>query len=171
MSFPLAYLITFRTYGTWLHGDRRGSVDTHGWNTYGEPNKWADSDLVTEMMIRMKSEPFLLDGAMRRGVRLAIETVCSFRSYLLRALHVRTNHVHSVVTADLKPEQIAIAFKSNSTRVLRENRLVHPDQRVWSRGASTRYLWKTDHVEKAIDYVINGQGDALPEFLLPDNER
>ena len=24
---PLAYLITVRTYGTWLHGDDRGSVD------------------------------------------------------------------------------------------------------------------------------------------------
>jgi len=24
---PLAYLITFRSYGTWLHGDERGSVD------------------------------------------------------------------------------------------------------------------------------------------------
>ncbi|HEX9659180.1 MAG TPA: hypothetical protein VGA18_02730, partial [Rhodothermales bacterium] len=24
---PLAYLITFTTYGTWLHGDERGSVD------------------------------------------------------------------------------------------------------------------------------------------------
>jgi hypothetical protein len=24
---PLAYLITFPTYGTWLHGDERGSVD------------------------------------------------------------------------------------------------------------------------------------------------
>ena len=25
--FPLGYLITFRAYGTWLHGDSRGSVD------------------------------------------------------------------------------------------------------------------------------------------------
>ena len=24
---PLAYFISFRTFGTWLHGDRRGSVD------------------------------------------------------------------------------------------------------------------------------------------------
>jgi len=24
---PLAYLITFRAYGTWLHGDARGSID------------------------------------------------------------------------------------------------------------------------------------------------
>jgi hypothetical protein len=26
-NLPLAYLITFRCYGTWLHGDERGSVD------------------------------------------------------------------------------------------------------------------------------------------------
>ena len=26
-STPLAYLITIRSYGTWLHGDERGSMD------------------------------------------------------------------------------------------------------------------------------------------------
>jgi hypothetical protein len=26
-EFPLAYLITFRCYGTWVHGDDRGSMD------------------------------------------------------------------------------------------------------------------------------------------------
>ena len=26
-DMPLAFLITFRTYGTWLHGDERGSVN------------------------------------------------------------------------------------------------------------------------------------------------
>ena len=35
-EFPLAYLITFRCYGTWLHGDERGSMDrTH--NVFGAP--------------------------------------------------------------------------------------------------------------------------------------
>ena len=33
---PLAYLITFRCYGTWLHGDSRGSVDRFH-NRYGAP--------------------------------------------------------------------------------------------------------------------------------------
>ena len=33
---PLAYLITFRSYGTWLHGDERGSVDRFH-NVYGTP--------------------------------------------------------------------------------------------------------------------------------------
>ena len=33
---PLAFFITFRTYGTWLHGDPRGSVDRQH-NRYGTP--------------------------------------------------------------------------------------------------------------------------------------
>jgi hypothetical protein len=36
-ALPLAYLITFRTYGTWLHGDERYSMDRHGKNIYGTP--------------------------------------------------------------------------------------------------------------------------------------
>jgi len=33
---PLAYFISFRSYGTWLHGDERGSIDRFN-NCYGEP--------------------------------------------------------------------------------------------------------------------------------------
>jgi hypothetical protein len=35
-EFPLAYLISFRTYGTWLHGDNRGSTSRKQ-NKYGTP--------------------------------------------------------------------------------------------------------------------------------------
>ncbi len=28
-DIPLAYLITFRCYGTWLHEDERGATDRH----------------------------------------------------------------------------------------------------------------------------------------------
>ena len=36
-NIPLAYFITFRAYGTWLHGDERGSVDRLH-NTFGSPS-------------------------------------------------------------------------------------------------------------------------------------
>lgn len=42
---PLAYLITFRTYGTWLHGDERGSVDKNH-NKFG--TRTAESRIVRE---------------------------------------------------------------------------------------------------------------------------
>jgi hypothetical protein len=35
-DIPLAHLITFRSYGTWLHGDKRGSVDRFH-NQYKSP--------------------------------------------------------------------------------------------------------------------------------------
>ena len=33
---PVGFLISFRCFGTWLHGDRRGSVDRFH-NVYGTP--------------------------------------------------------------------------------------------------------------------------------------
>jgi hypothetical protein len=33
---PLAYFISFRAYGTWLHGDKRGSIDRFN-NRYRAP--------------------------------------------------------------------------------------------------------------------------------------
>src|SRR5256885_16885621 len=33
---PLGYLITFRAYGTWLHGDAHGAVDRHH-HMFGSP--------------------------------------------------------------------------------------------------------------------------------------
>ena len=35
-DIALAYLITFRCYGTWLHGDKRGSIDRFH-NAYKSP--------------------------------------------------------------------------------------------------------------------------------------
>jgi hypothetical protein len=55
------------------------------------------------------------------------------------------------------------AFKANATRELRAAGLVSPDQQVWARGGSTRYLWKPSHLEGAINYVLYGQGDELPD--------
>lgn len=163
---PLGYLITFRTYGTWLHGDGRTSVDRHnGKNQYGTPKIEPNSNLNRVMTDRRPGDAFILDGECRAVVERAIKNVCSIRDYSLFALNVRTNHAHSVVSAEAKPEAIMNAFKANATRELREAVLVGTNQQVWSRGGSTRYLWKPSHVDGAVDYVLYGQGDDLPEFV------
>jgi hypothetical protein len=40
-DIPLANLITFRCYGTWLHGDQRGSIDRFH-NAYKSPPRSGD---------------------------------------------------------------------------------------------------------------------------------
>ncbi len=158
--FPLAYLITFRCYGTWLHGDERNSVDTHkGKNIYGSPRTPQNSNLENLMKDKMKQSVFLLDQEQKKAVETTIKEVCEYRKYYLHALNVRSNHIHVVVTAQSKPEPIINAFKSYSTRKLRDLELISDETRPWSRGGSRRYLWKQRHVDLAIDYVLYCQED------------
>ncbi|MEQ1764636.1 MAG: transposase [Pyrinomonadaceae bacterium] len=101
----------------------------------------------------------------RRAVYHAIREVCRFRDFTILALNVRTNHVHVVVSAESKPEKIIEAFKSYATRRLRSEDLVSVDAKVWSRHGSTRYLWKDRSVNAAIEYVLHGQGEDVPEVF------
>jgi len=162
---PPAYFLTFRTHGTWLHGDQRSSVERHdGRNIHGTPRIGPDPVFSVKMDMNMNSEPFVLDGPQRAVVKRAIRDVCLHRSYGLIALNVRTNHAHSVVSAPDGPKYVMSAFKANATRELRAAGLVPPGGKVWSRGGSVRYLWKEHHLAAAVDYTINGQGEDLPDF-------
>ncbi|HEX3102510.1 MAG TPA: transposase [Pyrinomonadaceae bacterium] len=162
--FPLVYLITFRTFGTWLHGDERTAVKRDGWNIYGTQRIQPNERLEKWMLDEMKQDPFVLTGSMRTIVETSVIELCQRRSYGLGAVNVRTNHVHAVVSAAQKPERISDALKSNATKFLRDAGLIGRETRVWSRGRSRRYLWKPRHVQAATEYTLYGQGD----FVIPD---
>ncbi|MFN0139411.1 MAG: transposase [Pyrinomonadaceae bacterium] len=109
----------------------------------------------------------MLPRDQRRIVEASIRETCEFRRYGLRAVNIRTNHGHCVISAAVKPEKIVNDLKAYSTRHLREAGEFSPDDGVWARGGSTRYLWKPRHVEAAVDHVLFSQGD-LPFCLLPE---
>lgn len=165
-EFPLAYLITFRCHGTWLHGDVRRSMDRKH-NAYGTPKIQANAQLESSDREQTKHPPINLDAERRHTVEIAIREVCEYRKYLLRALNVRTNHVHTVITAMSKPEPVLNALKAYATRALREAGLLSTDMKPWARHGSTIYLWKERDVAKAIEYVALGQGEEL--FRLDDD--
>jgi REP element-mobilizing transposase RayT len=158
-EFPLAYLITFRTFGTWLHGDDRSSINRSNRDVPGTVKLDPNVPLREHMLEKMAQPPVILDSVQRRAVTNAIEQLCGQRNYSLHGLNVRTNHVHAVVAAAAKPERIADAMKAFATKRLRELGLVGATERVWSRGRSRRYLWKPLHVEAAVNYVLYCQGD------------
>ena len=163
-SVALAYLITFRCYGTWLHGDERGSVSRRGSNTFGEA-KIKPSTTLTQMDTdHLTGSPIKLGAAERKIVEGAIREVCLVRGYYLFALNVRTNHAHFVVNNGGKVERMMDSFKAYSTKALRAANLIGEDIKPWSRHGSTRYLWTEKHIQDAVEYVVNGQGDELPSF-------
>jgi REP element-mobilizing transposase RayT len=163
-DIPLAYFISFRAYGTWLHGDKRGSIDRFN-NRYRSPYIPPNESWRNHNQRTLKAEPQILKARQRSSVNKAIRETCENRKWKLHAINVRTNHVHTVASAGLKKPGIVLnAFKANATRQLREDGLWPYAFSPWADKGSKRRLWNEQSVAKAIDYVLNGQGDDLPDF-------
>lgn len=163
-DLPLAYLITFRSYGTWLHGDARGSTDRfhHAYKSPHIPrnDRWRDHN-----QRQLRSGPLVLNLEQRKSVDSAIREVCEHRHWDLHAISVRTNHAHVVVSVGvIKPERALNAFKAYATRRLRSSGQWQEPHSPWSDKGSNRYLWNDRSVGLAIEYVMFGQGDEPPEF-------
>jgi REP element-mobilizing transposase RayT len=152
---PLAYFLTFRCYGTWLHGDTRGST---AWSTEGAQFS-IDRDSRVERFSRERllGSPVTLTPPQRKCVETSIIETCSAIGWCLRAQNVRTNHVHLVLSGEGSAERMLVSLKAWSTRRLKTEGLIQAHVRPWSRHGSTAYLWDEKAVEDAIAYVLHGQ--------------
>jgi REP element-mobilizing transposase RayT len=150
------YFITFRCYGTWLHGDQRGSVDWRH-RAYKSPLLERDQERQRREFKALKHSPVLLDERRRMIVELTIREVAQHRTWTIHALSVRSNHVHVVITAETNPESVMNSFKSWTTRRMVEADALPKRRKTWSRHGSTRYLWTIEALEAACRYVKDGQ--------------
>lgn len=151
-----AFLITWRTYGTWLPGDERGWVDERR-NGRGEPKHRADQRLENAAKGQMKAARVILTDAQRQAVDDAVRAACTEKGWVLHAVNVRTNHVHVVVNTNSPPERTQVALKAAATKMLTERGLAPPGGVVWSRGGSQRGLTNERALSVAVDYVRNRQ--------------
>jgi REP element-mobilizing transposase RayT len=157
---PLAYFITFRTYGTWLHGDERGSMQRGSSGLLAPPipqNPLREAWEARQLL----HPPVLLNAHARSVVDAAIRETCLLRDWPLSALNVRTNHVHMVVSAPIAPERVLNSLKAWCTQRLKEAGLAVEGGRAWSRHGSTRYLWREADVAAACEYVEEAQGPDI----------
>ena len=160
---PLAYFITFRSYGTWLPGEKETWVDRHT-NIPGTKFPSFDSERLYLVKKCMLESPYVLDETRCDVVLQSIQCVCQFRKWALLAAHVRSNHIHFVVHALLSPEQVLNTVKAYASRCLREAALDLDRKKRWSRHGSTRYLWTEAQVEATIQYVVYEQGLPMAVF-------
>lgn len=157
MNEPLAYFLTWTTRGTWLAGDRRGSVDKQH-NLHGHPLLEENAGREAALRASLSRPPPVLDADARAVVRAAIESVCERRGWTLHALNVRSNHVHVVAACPrYAPERVMQQLKSWSTRALSDAGHIKAEQQPWTRHGSTRYLWDADAVALAFQYVLEFQ--------------
>jgi REP element-mobilizing transposase RayT len=78
---------------------------------------------------QMGQAPYFMDKDRRITVRNALREVCIYRGWNLWAAHVRTNHVHAVVEAHVRPEKVMNAFKSYASRGLNRLSIDAPERK------------------------------------------
>ncbi len=162
-----AFFITFATYGARLHGDTAGSVDREH-NVYGTNLCTPNLSRVTFERRRMNQPAYTLDEPRRAIVLGACREVCECRAWWLFAAHVRSNHVHIIVQAGDKPEEVLNTLKAYSSRALTQAKFEPSERKRWARHGSTRYLWNDERLRSAIRYVLQQQGDPMAVYAAPN---
>ena len=112
----------------------------------------------------MTQAPYEMGHVRRSTVLKSIHEVCAHRSWSLYAAHVRTNHVHVVVSAEETPERVMNSFKAYASRKLNELGLESPTRKRWARHGSTRYLNGDQNICAAIRYIVDDQGEPMSVF-------
>jgi REP element-mobilizing transposase RayT len=152
---PLAFFLTWTTYGTWLPGDSRGWTDSAGSMHTAAPR------LARAAQRAMIGPATGLSVSQRQRVEQAIAEHAAVRGWTLHAVQCRTAHVHVVVTAaDISPETIMTQFKAWSTRALNATRDMQSGLhrgRVWTRGGSMRRIYDEEGLAAVATYVVECQ--------------
>ena len=157
MKFPIAYFITWTTYGTWLHGDERGSFDHHG--NYIPPN-WARREAEAAMLV---DDPVYLTPEQRAIVDQLLVEACARLGWVLQARNVRSNHVHVVVSAAADGKQVRSRLKALASMRLSEHAGLDPAagtdgaRKWWTEKGNIEEVWDDRHLDASVVYVIELQ--------------
>ena len=156
-TFPPAYFITFSTYGSWVHGDARGSVNRKQ-NKFDTPKIKPNAQYAKKMHERQKHKQFLLNETKRDTVLQSIVEATQYYNWYLYAAHVRSNHVHILLRTEESSKTVAPKIKSFATKLLKKHHADIPDQKFWTRGKCARCIWNPAFILPTKLYVIEGQG-------------
>jgi REP element-mobilizing transposase RayT len=164
---PPAYLITFTTYGTRLHGSEQGSYDRGG---AGRSARRQPANPGLERYERglLDQPAFGFDRKQAEVALQAIRVTAEHRGWDLLAASVGLTHVHAVVKAEHDPKQVIRDMKSYASRALNRAGYDGPERKRWTRNGYRQYLWKRADVLHAIEYVLNRQGKPLASYRNPN---
>jgi len=165
------WFLTWRTYGTWLPGNREGFVDPilnadghrviH--NIPGTPSDADNPALENYSRNIMKGEPIYLDGEQAKQLLEQFKETAGYRGWRLIAVAIVVNHVHLIVgvQGDPDPADLLRDFKSHGSRRLNRHWTRPAGGSWWAESGSRRRLKEEANVFAAIKYVLEQQGTLL----------
>jgi REP element-mobilizing transposase RayT len=149
---PLAYHITFGTYGTRLHGDVRGTVD-RAMNQPGDPIIGADPSWWELERDKLRFDPVVLTPEQMIHVESVMPEICMRGRWEYHVGAGGPDHVHALLTAEAEGDAVRKWFK----RWLGESMLSRwprpGGSTWWAEGGSVKWVWERDYFENIFDYL------------------
>lgn len=149
---PLAFFLTWTVYGTFLQGDERG------WRKRSSDYLNPQPYLRNWHVGRLNHPIILMNPDQRDAINSEISRLCEYREWRLWKANARSNHVHSVVTANgFAGNIVRDQLKANCTRVLREKWPEFRGRPVWTKNGDWQCINNEEDLEQVIRYVGEAQ--------------
>jgi REP element-mobilizing transposase RayT len=152
--YPLAYHITFGTYGTRLHGDERGTVDRR-LNQPGDPIIGAEPDWERLEYNKLRFPVREFDLAQRLLAESLIPDICVRGGWQLCARAARKDHFHTLLTAQADGEVIRKLLKRWLGQALAAHIPIEPEQTFWAESGSIKWVWDSAYFARVKKYVLD----------------
>jgi len=153
---PIAFFLTWTTYGSWLPGDNRGWADSRGHLRAAEPARELQASRL------LAESPLTLGVHQQWVVADVIAAHSNIRGWTLHAMSCRPQHVHVVVTAvGVSPEDVLSQFKTWASRRLKGasagDQTRSGRMRWWTEGGSKRWIYDVAELGAVVTYVTECQ--------------
>jgi REP element-mobilizing transposase RayT len=149
---PLAYHITFGTYGTRLHGDPRGTIDRRC-KAYGQPiveHSEAREQIAAE---RMKHQPILFTVDQCVFAQAAVEEICERGRWEFIQTACGPDHVHVLLKSERKPKAIRRWLKRWLGEAMTARWPLPDGQSWWAKGGSAKCVWEEKYLRNVEQYI------------------
>ena len=151
-NIPLAYHVTFGTYGTRLHGDYRATV-LRAMNRPGTP-------VFREDPLRLKCErnlmqfaPVLFRQEQREFIEASVPSICQRGGWEYRIAAAGPDHVHVLLSANADGGAVRKWLKRWRGEMLSERWPLAVGRTWWADGGSVKSIWQEGYLRRAFKYI------------------
>lgn len=151
-EYPLAYHITFGTYGTRLHGDVRGTV-TRDQNRFGEPVVGHDEIWQRLERSQLKFPPVVLSADQCREIENRIPGICEHGGWEYQISAGQPDHVYALLTTTSDGKRVRMWLKRWLGEALSERWPLETGRTWWAEGGSVKQVWEDDYFANVFEYI------------------
>jgi len=144
MRQPIAYMLTWTTYGSWLQGDERGYVKNGAIMPENKALNRANRMVMTSPQVS-------LTPRQRQIVENELHKEADTLGQEIYAISVGKNHIHLVISANGLDAGKSASHYKNAARLAIQGDGFYG--RLWTRGFSKRYCFDRSQLNALIEYV------------------